>query len=36
MSEPWLSVIGGGLAAGLLTIAFSVIWDYKKQKLAAC
>jgi hypothetical protein len=33
MSEPWLSVLGGGLAAAGLTILFNVFWDYKKQKL---
>jgi len=30
--EPWLSVLGGGLAAALVTIVFSVLWDTKKQK----
>ncbi len=34
MSEPLLSIIGGGLAAALLTIAFNVWWDKKKQELA--
>jgi len=30
--EPWLSVVGGGLAAALVTIAFGVFWDIRKQK----
>jgi hypothetical protein len=30
--EPWLSVIGGGLAAALVTIGFNVWWDKQKQK----
>jgi hypothetical protein len=30
--EPWLSVLGGGLAAALVTIVFSVLWDTTKQK----
>jgi hypothetical protein len=33
MGEPWLSVLGGGLAAAGITIIFNVFWDYKKQKL---
>jgi hypothetical protein len=33
MSEPWLSVVGGGLAAAALTIIFNMFWDWKKQKL---
>jgi molybdenum-dependent DNA-binding transcriptional regulator ModE len=32
--EPWLSIIGGGLAAAIVTIIFSVLWDGHKQKLA--
>ncbi|MBS1840089.1 MAG: hypothetical protein JSS69_18835 [Acidobacteria bacterium] len=32
--EPWLSIIGGGLAAAIVTILFSVLWDKKKQKMA--
>jgi hypothetical protein len=31
--EPWLSVVGGGLTAALLTIGFNMWWDKKKQKL---
>lgn len=34
MSESWLSVVGGGLAAAVVTILFGVFWDYKKQKMA--
>lgn len=32
--EPWLSVVGGGLAAALVTIGFNVWWDKQKQKLS--
>jgi len=31
--EPWLSILGGGLAAAILTILFSVWWDRKKQEI---
>jgi hypothetical protein len=31
--EPWLSIIGGGLAAAVVTIVFNVWWDSRKQKL---
>jgi hypothetical protein len=31
--EPWLSVVGGGLAAAVLTFIFNVCWDWRKQKL---
>jgi hypothetical protein len=31
--DTWLSIVGGGLAAALLTVAFNVYWDKKKQKL---
>ena len=34
MGEPWFAVVGGGLAAALLTIVFNAVWDNKKQKLA--
>jgi hypothetical protein len=30
--EPWLSVLGGGLAAAVVTVVFNVLWDIKKQK----
>jgi hypothetical protein len=30
--EPLLSVLGGGLAAAVVTIGFNVLWDKKKQK----
>ena len=32
--EPWLSIIGGGLAAAIVTIIFNVVWDSRKQKMA--
>jgi hypothetical protein len=32
--EAWLSVVGGGLAAALVTIGFNVWWDKQKQKLS--
>lgn len=32
--EPWLSIIGGGLAAAIVTAIFSLLWDKKKQKMA--
>src|SRR6266404_3473625 len=32
--EPLLSIIGGGLAAALVTIGFNVWWDKKKQRSA--
>src|SRR5258708_15642596 len=32
LEDPWLSVLGGGLAAAVVTIAFSVWWDKQKQK----
>ena len=34
LAEPFLSVIGGGLAAALLTFIFNVYWDLRKQKQA--
>lgn len=34
LAEPFLSVIGGGLAAALVTILFNAWWDRHKQKLA--
>jgi hypothetical protein len=34
VAEPWMSVIGGGLAAAVLTFIFNVCWDWRKQKLA--
>jgi hypothetical protein len=33
LTDPLLSVIGGGLAAAVLTIIFNVYWDRRKQKL---
>lgn len=32
MQEPFLSIVGGGLIAAIITIAFNVYWDNKKQK----
>jgi hypothetical protein len=32
MSEPWLSVVGGGLVAAILTLAFNAWWDKKKAE----
>jgi hypothetical protein len=32
--EPWLSIVGGGLAAALVTIGFNVWWDKQKQRLS--
>ena len=32
MTEPFLSIVGGGLAAALVTIVFNVLWDKKKEK----
>jgi len=31
-SEPMLSIIGGGLFAAIVTAAFNVWWDIKKQR----
>lgn len=33
LTEPFLSVIGGGLAAAIVTAAFNTWWDIRKQKL---
>jgi hypothetical protein len=32
MSDPWLSVVGGGLAAAVITLVFNVWWDTHKRK----
>jgi hypothetical protein len=32
MTEPFLSIVGGGLAAAVVTILFNVWWDKKKEK----
>lgn len=32
MHEPFLSIVGGGLVAAIITIAFNVYWDNRKQK----
>jgi hypothetical protein len=32
MQEPFLSIVGGGLAAAVITIIFNVYWDNRKQK----
>jgi hypothetical protein len=34
MTEPFLSIVGGGLAAALVTILFNVWWDKKKERSA--
>src|SRR5258708_14912099 len=34
MSEPWLSVVGGGFVAAVLTLLFNALWDSRKQKMA--
>lgn len=34
MSEPFLSIVGGGLAAAVITIGFNVWWDKKKERSA--
>jgi len=34
MGDPWLSIIGGGLVAAVLTLAFNGLWDTHKRKLA--
>lgn len=33
-AEPFLSIIGGGLVAAVLTILFNMWWDHKKQAIA--
>src|ERR1700722_12790489 len=33
MSDPWLSIVGGGLAAAVITLVFNVWWDTHKRKL---
>lgn len=33
MSDTWLSVVGGGFAAALVTLIFNAWWDRKKQKV---
>jgi len=32
MTEPFLSIVGGGLAAALVTIGFNVWWDKQKEQ----
>jgi hypothetical protein len=34
LGEPFLSIIGGGLVAAVLTLGFNAWWDSHKQKLA--
>lgn len=34
VTEPFLSIVGGGLVAAILTLIFNAWWDNKKQKLA--
>ena len=33
LTEPFLSVVGGGLAAAVVTIGFNVWWDGRKQEI---
>jgi len=32
LSDPWLSIVGGGLIAAIVTIAFNAWWDTRKQR----
>jgi hypothetical protein len=34
MSEPLLSIVGGGLVAAVVTVGFNAWWDSRKQKIA--
>src|SRR5258708_19036792 len=34
LSEPWLSIIGGGLVAAIATLLFNAWWDTRKAKNA--
>jgi len=34
MSEPILSIVGGGLVAAVITLGFNAWWDCRKQKIA--
>jgi hypothetical protein len=34
MSDAWLSVVGGGFVAALVTIGFNAWWDSRKQRLS--
>jgi len=34
LTEPFLSIVGGGLVAAVLTLGFNAWWDKRKQKLA--
>lgn len=34
MTDPWLSIVGGGLAGAFVTIVFNAWWDTRKQKMA--
>jgi hypothetical protein len=34
LTEPFLSIVGGGLVAAVLTLGFNAWWDGRKQKLA--
>jgi hypothetical protein len=34
LSEPWLSIIGGGLVAAIATLIFNAWWDTRKTKSA--
>jgi len=34
MGEPWLSILGGGAVAAVVTLIFNSWWDSRKQKLS--
>ncbi len=34
MGEPWLSIVGGGVVATVLTLGFNAWWDSRKQQIS--